>query len=493
MVDYESYLTRNWMALLSVIRYWEGPGVSESAVKIRLKGLSLSDDKILLSPLVSLADLDDAAQSLGYDVLIVPTEVGKVRALLSAGMPVLVPEYGYFNLVFGFDDSRSIARAYSFGEVSERLRGEARREAKEILEMEEEGQGQSRDRLGRIRNEAYVELGPARWQPATLAVRSPLMAVVCPKKKEADVAGAMGASLQDLRQQSNGLLAALVGLAHLNHADPVKALEWAMTGSQRTAHPLPLHVGHLALRLWESRHKSVRSRIPLQDALPQLRQLATFFERPEHAAFLQRARQRFEDDRAASTLPWYIADKDLSMLDPSEGQDLTLTISALRTRVRFEPSWHAYWTSLANNCERAGDLPCVVEALEGAVSASTMDSATRLRLAYAHVLQDEVAKTAQLLETIDREKVRYEADYRFCLGAVAEWRQDEAAAVREYEQAIAMRAYRAIYHLRLGALLARQGKKDGARQALEWAAKVDAERRVAEEAGRLIDTLGGTR
>ena len=74
----------------------------------------------------------------------------------------------------------------------------------------------------------------------------------------------------------------------------------------------------------------------------------------------------------------------------------------------------------------------------------------------------------------------------FCLGAVAEWRQDEAAAVREYEQAIAMRAYRAIYHLRLGELLARQGKKDRARQALEWAAKVDAEGRVAEEAGRLL-------
>jgi len=490
MVDYETYLTRNWMALLSTIRYWEGADVPESEVKIRLKSLSRSDDKILLNPLTSLAELHDAATSLGYEVIVVPTDGRKARALISAGLPVIHADHGVLTVLYGFDDSRRAARGYAFRGLSPRLKREARRTAKEILELEEEGQGKSKERLGRIRNEAYVESAP--W-PRSLQIGRSLMAVVCPKAKVDDVSRAMGVSLQDLQRESDGLLAALIGLSHLNHADVVKALEWAQVGSRKTSDPLPLYVGHLAQRLWESRRREAKSAIPLDKVFPQLEQIALAFETPDSTIFLERARQRFEADRAAGKLPAFIADKDAELLDRSDARDRDIFIGALRRRVGVEPDHLPSWISLANACEQAGDLPCRVEALEGAVSAYDRNPQIKLRLAYAYVLQNEPAKVKGILGRIDRDALRHEADYPFCLGAVAESEGDLARATREYEEAIAMRTYRAIYHLRLGALLMRQGDVARARQALEWATKVDADGAVAAEAGRLIGTLGKAR
>jgi hypothetical protein len=491
MVDYEGYLTCNWMALLSVIRYWEGPDVPESEVKIRLKQLSRSEDRILLSPLAGLADVDDAARSLGYDVLILPAGHVAVRALVSAGIPVVHQEYGFLKLIFGRDDSRSATRAYAFAKLSSRLRSEARMEVEEILVMAEEGHGQSRERLERIRLESYDEYGPAEWDPAALAFRGPLMAVVFPEGEDKAVASALDADLEELRRSSDGYLAALVGLAHLDHADPIQAVEWAKLGSDKTTDPLPLHVAHLARELWESRDQKVKSRLPLQDQLPPLRRLFRFFEQSENAGFLEAARRRFEADRDAGRLAWQVADKDYAQMHRSDAGDLEVMVGLMRSRVRVEPTHQAYWIALADVCEWAGDLPGMVEALEGALSSNPQAAPVRLRLAYGYVLLERLADAKRVFEKLDPEAVEHEADYSFCRGVLAEWEQDRETALEAYRAAAAMRTDRPIYHLRLGSLLLDLRRMGEARKALEWAAKIDAEGPVAGRALRLLTGLEG--
>jgi hypothetical protein len=489
MVDYEAYLTRNWMALLSVVRYWEGPHVPESEVKIRLKELSRSDDEILLSPLTSLAELDDAARNLGYESLILPADPARLKALLSAGFPVIHQDGSSFNLVFGFDPGRSVFRAYGFGGLSSRLRLESRREARQILALQKEGAGESRRRLGRIANEAYREDGARSWEPDRLAYRGPLMAVVCPEARSAAVADALNVALDDLRRRSRARLAALIGLAWLNHADPIQAVEWAKIGARSGTDPLALHVGHLAGMLWESRHARVRSRIPLETRFPELARLSALFDAPETRKFLETARRRFEADREAGRLAWFVADAYVSMLDRSEAQDREVLIQVMRARTSADPSGFDHWKALADTYEWSGDVAGMTEALEGAVSARPEDSRARLRLAYGDVRLGRLGEARDVLAKVDREEARGDADYPFCVGAVAEWEGDTATALREYEQAARMRTYRPVYHLRYGSLLKREGRTREAGRALRWAARIDAVGDVRPEAERLLAGL----
>ncbi|MCK4248352.1 MAG: hypothetical protein KAX15_01075, partial [Candidatus Omnitrophica bacterium] len=157
MIDYETYLTHNWMSVLSVIRYWEGPDRTESEVKIKLKTLSLTTDKIGLNPLTSLAHVDDAVRSLGYECLILPAELDTVKDLISARVPIIYNNYRTLEIIFGFDQTRSVLYGYDFEHLSKRIKKEARKESKEILAIKKEGQGKTKDLLTHIANEAYFE------------------------------------------------------------------------------------------------------------------------------------------------------------------------------------------------------------------------------------------------------------------------------------------------------------------------------------------------
>jgi hypothetical protein len=486
MVDYEAYLTHNWMALLSVVRYWEGPEVPESQVKIRLKELSRSDDAILLSPVTSLAELDDAAQNLGYESLILPADPARLMALLSAGFPVIHQDDTSFDVMFGFDPGRSVFRAYSFKGLSRRLRLESRKEARQILALQEEGAGESHDRLARIANEAYREHSAASWEAERLAYRGPLMAVVCPEARSQMVADALDVALDDLRKGSRARLAALIGLAFLNHADPLQAIEWARVGAKGDPGPLPLHVGHLAAALLESRHAQIRSRIPLQDQFEELSRYSDVADVPEHRAFLEAARLRLEADRQAGRLAAYVCDAYLSMLDRSDARDREVMVQVMRARVAADPSRFDHWKALADAYEWAGDVAGMVEALEGAVSARAVDSRAKLRLAYGHVLLGRPAEARRVLRQVDAKEVRQDADYPFCVGAVAEWEGDTPEALRGYEQAARMRTYRPVYHLKYGSLLRKAGRPREAERALRWAARIDAVGDVQQQAERLL-------
>ncbi len=487
MVDYEAYLTQNWMALLSVARYWEGKGTTESEVKIRLKALSRSDDEILLSPLPSLADLDDAARSLGYEVLLLPAQKDSLTALLAAGFPVIHQDYGSFAVVFSHDTGRSVFRAYCFEDLSGRLKVESRREAEQILTLREDEEG--RERLERIANEAYREYAVAFWEGDSLAYRGPLMAVVCPETQAASAASALGVDLEELRLASRARLAALIGLAFVQQADPVAGLEWARIAAARDE-PLALEVGHLAGRLWESRLSRIRSRIPLDRQFPELARVGEILDRPDTRRFLERARQRFEKDLEEDRLAWYVDEAYLSTLDRSDPQDLERIARLMRAQVSADPARHDHWKALSDANEQRGDVAGRVEALAGAVSASPEDFQAKLRLAYGHVLLGQPEEAGRILREVDAEQVETDADYPFCLGAVAEAEGHVTAALREYGRAVGMRSYRPVYHLRYGRLLAQQGRVREARRALAWAARIDAGGSVREEAQRQLAGLG---
>jgi hypothetical protein len=486
IVDYENYLTPNWMALLSVIRYWEGPQIPESEVKIKLKDLSLSDDKISLSPLANLADLDDAAQSLGYEVLILPANLPGVKALIAAGIPIIHQNYTTFSLIFGFDESRTALRTYIFDKLSYRVQEEARKEAEEILAMKEEGQGESQERLARIANEAYSEYSADFWNTPVLRYIGPFMALVFPTQKADTIAAALNTSIEVLTKRSNGYLATLIGLSYLNHADPIHAIEWAKIGAEHLDDPILLYGAYMAKMFWESRNQQVNSKLRLQDQFPELAQIFTYFNEAENIAFLERARLRFEADLDVTPIPWMILDRYVHTLDQSDPVELDRITTVLQQGLSLNPAYSCYWSFLAETYEWAEDIPKMVEALKGAISANPLDSKMKLRLAYGDVLLGHYADAKVTLEQIDVSQIKYDADYPFCLGAVAEWEGDTKDALRKYAIAVEMRRYKPIYFLKYGKLLQKEGLNEKARQALEWAARIDAKGEIKQEAENLL-------
>lgn len=445
MVDYEDYLTHNWMALLSVIRYWKGEEVSESEVIIKLKNLSMSDDKIELNPIVSLADLDDATRSLGYEVLILPADLANVKALVEAGIPVIHRCYNTFNVIFGFDENRSVVCAYSFKQLSSRLRKENRKEAREILSIGTKGRGESKKRLTRIANESYIEYSTTYWESPVLRYMGPLLAVVFPVQKTDIIAKALNTPLTKLKKESNGYLASLIGLSYLNHADPVYAVEWAKIGAQLTKDPFPLYVAHLAYVWWTSRNKMITSNLRLQDQIPELAQIFSYFNVPENLEFLKRSRFRFEQDLNNDMLPWIITQIYIQMLDRSNSSDLTRIMKLMHARVAINPDSSPDWEFLASTYEWSNDMPGLVKALTGAISANPLDYDAKLRLAVGYVSLEHYADAKAVLETIAAQSVKYDADYSFSLGAVAEWKGDVKTALRKYDEAIEMRRYKPQY------------------------------------------------
>jgi hypothetical protein len=474
------------MALLSVMRYWEGSEVSESKVLIKLKDLSKSTDKIKLNPLVNLAELDDAARSLGYETVLFRSNIDRVQALIGAGIPVIHQHFNSFNIVFGSDISRSAIRAYAFSKLSQRLRNEKRREAGEILDFEREGHGEGRKRLVRIANESYMEYSIDYWESPSLEYMGPLSAIVFPADRAAAVGEAFEMPYSELQEQSNGYLASLIALSYLDHGDPRQTIEWAKIGAAKIADPLPWYIADLARIWWESRDKIIHSSLNLQNQFPELGQIFNYFNLPQNEKFLQNARHRFKQGFAQNTLPWMISQKYLHLMDRSEVSEQSRMLKLIRVHAAYDPTSTRNWILLANTCEWSGDTSGTISALEGAVSADPLNSRVKLRLAMAYVGRRHYEKAEHILSQIDPESVRYNADYLFCQAALAEWKGHPDKALNFYAAAIEMRRYKPIYHLRYGKLLMAQGFDEKARLYLEWAARTDAENTLKNEAVNLL-------
>jgi hypothetical protein len=489
MVDYQRNLTHNWMALLAVMRYWEGTDVSESEVVIKLKDLSKSTDKIELNPLVSFAGLDDAARSLGYEMLLFRSDLNQVQALIEAGIPVIHQHYRSFNILIEIDGSRSAVCGYSFSKLSRRLRHEDRKEAKEILALEAEGHGESQKRLAHIANESYIEYSTAYWQNPSLVYMGPLTAIVFPAHKSPLVESALQKPFNELKAQSDGYLATLIALSYLDHGDPVSAVEWAQMGARKNNDPLPLYVSHLANVWWESRDKIIQSTLNLQNQFPELAQVPAYFNSPKNQMHLKYARQRFDQGFSSGTLPWFIIQRYFQLMDRSNADELDQILKLMQKRVSYDPSRSSDWIFLANICDWSADISGSVNALQGAVSSKPLDSEIKLRLAFSYIGLKKYDQAKSLLEEIDPQQIRYDADYSFCLGALAEWQGSLSTALENYAAAIEMRRYKPIYHLRYGRLLLKQGFEQKAKMHLRWAARIDAGNRFRKEALSLLSNM----
>jgi hypothetical protein len=489
LVDYEEYLTRNWIALLSAIRYWKGSDVAESQVIIELKNISRSDDRIALTPLKHLADLDDAVQSLGYKIVILAADLNRVKRLISAGIPIIHPCYNTFNLIYGFDESRSIVCAYSFRNLSYTIRKKARDEAKEILSIEEEGRGKSRNRLARIANQTHFEYAETFWSGPALRYIGPLMAIVIPPGDIKIAAEALESDPNSLAKESEGYLATLIGLSYLNHADPAQAIEWARIGANKISDPMPLYVAHLAEVFWEKRKSKIKSNIPLQNQFPELAKIFSDFGKPENSAFFKKAAQGFASDIEVHRLPWIFSQCYLPMLDRSDPVDLEQIIKITQGRLVHNPSDIRSWKALARIYEWI-DAPLEQsKALRGAILCQPYDSNAKLKLAYSYVLLEQYSEAQTILKQLDSSKVKFDADYPFCLAAVAEWRGKVKEALKKYKIAIEMRRYKPVYHLRYGRLLLEAGKVAEARKVLAWAARIDAGESIKNEAQKHLSQI----
>jgi hypothetical protein len=486
VVGYEEYLSHNWMALLSVMRYWEGIDVAESTMKLRLKDLSRNDDKIDLNPLAHMADLDDAARSLGYEVLIFSTDAVKIKSLISAGIPVIHQSYDAFNVIFGFDEGQHRFCAYSFRRLSNRLRGEPRKEIADIMPENRKGLDGTEDRLTRTANEVRTAYPFDLFQDGASRYCGPLMAVVIPKRRCSEIANALKTPVPDLKRAHEGFLASLIGYSFLNHGDPIRCVEWAKRGAERIDDPMPLHAAFLAKTAWDRRRNNIMSGIPLQDQFPELKEILVFFAQPDHVSFLERAEKRFKEDMRANRLPWFIADWYVDGLDMSNPENLNNKITILKNGLMRDPSHYTYWKELAVALEWAQDKTGLVQALEGLVSCRPYDEKAKLQLAYGRILLKDYQGAKEILKVTDASKVRYDADYPFCLGAIAQWEGRAKSGRREFEKAIAMRSYKPVYHLKYGQILLSEGQKEQARVALQWAARIDAGGAIRKEAELIL-------
>jgi len=439
-----------------------------------------------LNPLASLADLDDAARNLGYNLLILPADLEKANALITAGIPMIHHVYTSFNLLFGYEKNRSMVSTYSFRKLSKRLKTEDKNEAEEILEMAPEGQGKSKMRLARIANEAYSEYPFAFWQSPSLKHIGPFMAIVFPEEKKEVISDALNIAFTELQKESDGYLAAFIGLAFLLNADPVRAVQWAQTAAEKTSGPLPLYVAGVANLFWQARDKKVKSRIPLQDQFPQLAAILDFFNKTENADFLKKGMARLNRDLGTGSLPWIIQRTCFQILDQSDPDELQFALQCVNSMLEANPAYYAYWKTLARTHEKAGDIPGMVQALEGLVSANPTDFKAKLHLAYGYVILDRYTAAKAVLQKIDPDKIKYNADYPFCIGAVAESEGKIEAALKFYSKAIDMRRYTPIYHLKYGKLLLSEKRFESARKALVWAAKIDAGGEIRVEAQQLL-------
>jgi hypothetical protein len=491
VADYESYLTANWMAMLSTIMYWQGPKCTESDVEIKLKALSTSDDKIALNPLTTMADLYDAAASLNYDVAIRPTDLVQIRELLRAGFPVVLVDRGRFHLVYGFDPGRSALLFYAYDRLSYQTRHQIlRNDAGEIFTSKANGGNKSKKRLERIRLEASDELGVTAPKDPSLKYRAPFMAIVYPRSKGGQLAAALHLPLDAVDTQTRGYLAGFIGLAFLHHADPVQALKWAKIGNRLIDSSFPLYVGELSRLYWEARTEKVRTPLAFASQFPELEEIDKTFSSADNAAFLQEAKHRFDEDFPKGALPYFLLDEYQRTLAPYDPKDLKAFLDMARWRVASDPSDALGWRDLVGGYEYAKDLSGKIFALEGLVAVNPMNYKAKVDLACALILHGDYGRAQSALGTVDPEKLRFDSDYLFCMGALCEWKKKPDRALEYYKEAIGLCRWKPVYYFHYGRLLLAKGKKKRAEAALGWAAAIDAGGNIKRRAQKLLAGAG---
>lgn len=487
--DTESYLSPNWMALLSVFRYWKGEATPDSEVKIALKRVSLSDEKILLQPMPGFVELDDAASNLDYDVTLFPSSLEGMKTLLDKGFPVICAFDAMMFVIHGYDEARSVLRSYHFGQVSPAFRAKSRGGFAELLGMVGEGEGESRKRLAELANQAYFEIPYSDFLPPSIDYLVPFVAVVSPPDKRVELEAAAKLSWRKLEARSRGYKGALMGLASLRFADPVQAFSWARGAARVLDDPLPNYVAALAYKAWKSRDTNAYTSIPLAQELPELADTDQFFAEPENATFLAASQDALKRDM--TILPWVVEYQMSQFLEESVPEEAKALLRILHRRVEEFPSDADTWEEMADVYAEREDLAGYTRAQEGYVSAAPTDFTGKSALAYALTIQGQLERAAEVLAQTPASFAAMDADAVFCRAVAAEARGENQEALALFEQAIGERRYKPRYFIRYAQALLKDGKREQARKALAWALKTAPTAGLEQKARELLAQAGG--
>lgn len=489
VVDYESYLDGDWMALLSAIKYWEVDSITESSIKMRLYRLSKSDDKIELKNLNSLIDFDDAVQGLGYHAHFMQTTLTKIKKLLDAGFPVIYRSYTYDRLLFGYDNNKGVMYGLSFSALSSRLKKETRKETDEMTSQSKEGEGKSKKRLERIANEAFLELNLKLFEEPYCSYFSPIMFVVCPPQKHQALQQVLALDSLQFARQNKGYRSALIALEYLDKTDLLNALEWAQVAASHLDDPLPYFIGYLASQSWNTRKHIIKNVLPLDRQIKELSDFTQKFTDAQKQYFLKISAPIFESAFKNNTLPYIILSRYDNMLEISNPAELEKSMHILEYESELNPSWSANWRALIHAYEMTSNTEGIYTALQGLISDSRYAYHDKTRLAKMMINKNEIEEARKVLATVVVDSVKYNADYYYCLAALAEDEGKTTLADKYYKKCTSMRRYRSEYFWKYGSLLAKSNKKSEARKVLTWAAQIDTATALVKEKKNLLDKV----
>ena len=162
----------------------------------------------------------------------------------------------------------------------------------------------------------------------------------------------------------------------------------------------------------------------------------------------------------------------MGLLDRHDDGQRQQMIALIEADLDTNPADAPRWRLLAALHALDDDPAARAQALAEAWSAAPQNYSTALSWARTCIQLDDPGKAEQILNQIEPAAVSQEADYAFCLAAVAEWRQQPRKALKYYARAIDQCRYRAVYFQRYGRLLMAQGDTVAAKKALEWAARI---------------------
>ena len=469
MVDYESYFDDGWMTLTTLIHYWEHDKVPESKTKLRLKKLSNTEDGIRLKKIASLMDIDDAARSLGYRMAIVPACSLYVKSLVRHGLPVLYPAISSMDIAWGFDGGRSALQVYRFSRLSTRLKNQARKEADVIMSHAEEGKGRNAGRLRHIALECRYDRDLSMLESDAGRYMDPLCAVMYPADRCSTVSAALNMDSAAIARLSNGYRATVMSLECFDHLLLREAVDWARRGSALINDPLPRYAGALAFDAWEYRRYIALSTLPLSRAFAPLASLDSFFAAAPQRAFRDSCVRVFSDARAGGSAPQMMVWRYYSTIETSSAGDRRAGIACAQKELAVNPTYVQRWKWLISASEWEKNDSLIFSAFRGYLSAMPYDYPMKVRLAFEYVKRNRPGAADSVLREVVADSVNFNADYYFCLGAIAEWKKKTGDALAYYRKCTMMRRYKPEYYYRYAALLKSMGKDKEATRAREWA------------------------
>jgi hypothetical protein len=489
-LHYKSYMTGNWMALLRNLRFYEGRTGSEADTLIRLKDISADDEKIKLQAMPTLAELDDHAAALGYQTLLLPSELSVVKKLLTSGFPVIQPVKHSFYLLSGIDGGRATVTGANYDRIPEGLKKEDKEGVAAGQPLFADKDSSADDALlSRIDILAEAELPFSFWQEPRQSDHAASMAVVFPPQFRQQVVTVLGGEERLLQQGSTATLTALAAQAALNCGDAIQAITWAQRSYELGGDPFPLRTAHLADLLWQSRKNRTAHALHLERHFPRLEDVGRFLAEPRIQAFLTLAGAQFERDFADGRLDWMTRSQYRDFLDISNVRERQRLIAVTEHDLRLEPDSRKDWLFLAGLFEWEKDLGKIAAAYRGALEADTWSDSLAVKLAYLLVRDGRHSEAEQLLARIKEDEVKYQPDYYYSLAAVADWNKDFAGAAGNYEKAIDMRRYDSHYHLDYARMLDRLGEGDRARRLERWGSRLLIASPAADPGDRPADRL----